>query len=177
MESLEIKRSSVDPARPFTMDDLEAVIALRLHAITTEPNAFGRSAHLEKQRTMEEWKAQYFSAIGEHPSTVLDVVMNEGRAVGMLGAVPDEGENVWKLIRMYVLPEFRGKGLADDLFQAVETAVRNAGGTKLILDVNSGHPAAVGLYEKHGMVRTAVNHLQRSDGSEFDKCRYEKSLV
>lgn len=173
----EEKTAHIEAARPFTMNDLEAVVALRLHAITTEPQAFSQRAPEEREWSMEKWSEHYSPATGEHPSNFLEVVMSGKQAVGVLGAVPDEGDSVWKLVGMYVLPEFRGKGVASSLFEALETNIRNADGRKLTLHVNAGQLAAIKLYEKQGMIYARTDRRQRSDGTEYDRHTYEKPLV
>lgn len=52
--------------------------------------------------------------------------------------------------RMYVRPDHRGHGWSSLLLQAAETAVREAGATRLILHTGVRQQAAIGLYEARG---------------------------
>jgi len=64
----------------------------------------------------------------------------------------EEGRDVFHIEKLYVMPEFQGKGLGTQLFHAVIEMVRNAsiGSPRIELNVNRNNPA-VNFYEHLGM--------------------------
>jgi GNAT superfamily N-acetyltransferase len=79
------------------------------------------------------------------------ILMKEGaEAVGFASySARKENKNVYKLHKLYVLPERKGTGMGKTLLKAVEDAVRIEGKTVLELNVNKYNPAK-GFYEKMG---------------------------
>ncbi|MGI5244749.1 GNAT family N-acetyltransferase [Dactylosporangium sp. CA-139066] len=66
-----------------------------------------------------------------------------------------EDETTAELKRMYVVPQFRGRGLAKALLAAVEDAARQAGRKRLWLETGTAQPEAIALYEGSGYARIA----------------------
>ncbi|GAA1865469.1 GNAT family N-acetyltransferase [Myceligenerans crystallogenes] len=58
-----------------------------------------------------------------------------------------------ELKRMFVVKDFRRRGLAKRLMEELESAAREAGLTRLVLETGTGQPEAVALYEKLGWTR------------------------
>jgi GNAT superfamily N-acetyltransferase len=56
----------------------------------------------------------------------------------------------WWIQNMYILPEFRGKGLMQQLIQALKDAARNEGALELRLYVHKNNAQAVSAYQKVG---------------------------
>ena len=74
-----------------------------------------------------------------------------GRAVGC-GAVvlnPDYGE----VKRMYVQPEYRGRGVAQQILEELESAAYTRGCQELMLETGPYQPAALAFYEHSGYRR------------------------
>ncbi len=61
-------------------------------------------------------------------------------------------EAVFKMHKIYLLPSHQGQGMGQHLIEAVEGAVREAGGQALELNVNRYNPA-IAFYERRGFVR------------------------
>lgn len=73
-----------------------------------------------------------------------------GKDVGFASyAVLDDGDHVYKLHKLYVLPEMHGKGIGKFLINEVVNKVRHAGGKKLQLNVNRANIARE-FYESAG---------------------------
>lgn len=73
---------------------------------------------------------------------------SSGKAVAVTRIAMSER---WSIAaRLFVLPEFRGKGLARALMQSAEKVAANSGATKIALQVESKNLAALELYEKMG---------------------------
>jgi GNAT superfamily N-acetyltransferase len=56
----------------------------------------------------------------------------------------------WWIQNMYILPEFRGKGLMEQLIQALKDAARNEGALELRLYVHKNNAQAISAYQKVG---------------------------
>ena len=83
------------------------------------------------------------------------VAHQDGAAAGYasFGPLPDEAaDKVFKLHKIYVLPTRQGQGMGLQLIDAVENAVRKAGGAFLDLNVNRYNPA-LAFYERRGFER------------------------
>lgn len=76
-----------------------------------------------------------------------------GRAIGC-GAVVVAGAE-GELKRMYVVPAWRGRGVAQALLAALEGAARAGGCTALVLETGVLQHEAIGLYRRSGFERCA----------------------
>ena len=61
---------------------------------------------------------------------------------------PDDGYGEIK--RMYVRPEFRGRGYAKKMLQHLEELATTRGFSKVRLETGISQPEAIGLYERYG---------------------------
>lgn len=77
------------------------------------------------------------------------VAVSGGRAVGC-GGVQALDADTAELKRMYVHPDFRGRGIARRLVAALEELARAAGHSVLRLETGDYLPAAIGLYTSLG---------------------------
>jgi GNAT superfamily N-acetyltransferase len=77
---------------------------------------------------------------------------DEGRAVGVAYASTiltlEHGVSGW-LEELYVLPEWRGKGLGSRLLDAVITHAERLGWRALDLEVDANHQRVIPLYTRH----------------------------
>ena len=64
-----------------------------------------------------------------------------------------DDEDVAEIKRMYVAPEYRGRGLASGLLKRLEESARQAGKKQIVLETGTAQPEAIALYEKAGYVR------------------------
>ena len=77
----------------------------------------------------------------------------DGSAVGCIGLRPFS-ESMGELKRLYVVPAFRGRGLARSLVSAAIAAARRIGYSALVLDTLASMHLAIALYESFGFERT-----------------------
>ncbi|OKL41819.1 GNAT family N-acetyltransferase [Pontibacter flavimaris] len=78
------------------------------------------------------------------------IVEESAEPVGFASfSVKDESGKVYKLNKIYLLPQTQGKGLGKLLLQAVEQQVQQLGAAILDLNVNRHNPAQ-GFYERCG---------------------------
>ena len=80
------------------------------------------------------------------------VVRSAGRPVGC-GAVRRLDAETAEIKRMYVVPDFRGQGIARRLLTALEAESAVLGISRLLLETGSRQPEALALYERAGFVR------------------------
>ena len=80
------------------------------------------------------------------------VAYANGRAVGCGGLRPLE-PGMAEIKRMYVVPEWRGRGVSGAVLSALEAAARRRGWTTLRLETGPAQTAAIRFYERSGYVR------------------------
>jgi pyridoxine kinase len=72
----------------------------------------------------------------------------EGHAVGFTGFHPEE--DAMFLSKLYVLKEYRGRGISHDMLDLVVTRTKDKGLKSIYLTVNRHNTSAVAVYEKMG---------------------------
>lgn len=73
--------------------------------------------------------------------------------VALENAPPDR----YEMVKMAVLPEFRGRGIGDDLIRACVEFGAAQGRKAITLDSNTKQIAAISLYRKHGFVEVPLD--------------------
>ncbi|NOS93683.1 MAG: GNAT family N-acetyltransferase [Cyclobacteriaceae bacterium] len=66
------------------------------------------------------------------------------------GAFKAFGESQVEIKRMFVLPDFRGRGVALHILQELETWARESSYTTAVLETGKKQPEAIRLYQKAG---------------------------
>ena len=75
--------------------------------------------------------------------------------------------------RMFVRPGFRGKGVSTAILRALETAARERGWQRLVLETGDRQPDAMRFYEREGY--TPIPRFGYYVDSELSRC-YERVL-
>ena len=79
---------------------------------------------------------------------------NDSEVIGNVSIVKEWSDwnsgYYWWIQSMYLLPEFRGKGLMERLIQALKDAARNEGALELRLYVHRNNAQAISAYQKVG---------------------------
>jgi GNAT superfamily N-acetyltransferase len=70
--------------------------------------------------------------------------------VGFASYGPMEQAAIFKLHKLYLLPELQGRGLGSLLLQHCEQEVRRIGASRLILSVNKRNAKAIAAYQRNG---------------------------
>ena len=78
-----------------------------------------------------------------------------GNQVVACGAIRAFSEEAMEVKRMFVLPEFRGKGFAAAVLSVLEAWTKEQGFARCILETGKKQPEAIGLYQKAGYEITA----------------------
>jgi GNAT superfamily N-acetyltransferase len=108
----------------------ELLRQIRLAALEDAPYAFTTTLANERATPLERWRAilernAWFAALSGG--------VGIGLAAGTRGPVIEEDPEVRQLVSMWVAPEFRGDGLAEELVQAVKKWAKEDGANVLSL--------------------------------------------
>jgi diamine N-acetyltransferase len=106
-----------------------------------------------------------------------DALLVAGKIVGFAsyGAVPEPG--VIKLHKLYLLPEWHGRGLGSRLLEHCEQQARAVGAQRLILAVNQRNSQARAAYQRNGFVILASVLTDIGGGFFMDDFIMTKALV
>jgi putative acetyltransferase len=96
-------------------------------------------------------------------------VGGEAAGCGALAALPSPG--AFEIVRMYVQPELRGRGLADRVLVELEALARNHGAGMLMLRCGPRQPQALRVYERNGYQRRAAfaHHREHPTNLFYEK--------
>jgi GNAT superfamily N-acetyltransferase len=145
-------------------DDWEVSRQVRLTALAEAPYAFmstlareqGFEEHLWRQRLGSPTAATFLAWVDGAPA---------GTATGKIDD-PDDGFTVpgsWQLVGMWVEPDARGTGVADQLIHAVSEHAREQNASCLTLWVTEINARAIAFYQRIGFVPTGARQLVRED--------------
>ena len=81
--------------------------------------------------------------------------------------------NTVEIKRMFVLPDFRGKGISKIILNELENWAKEMGFTKTVLETGIKLPSAIALYQKSGYSRAENYGVYKDLG---DSICFEKSL-
>lgn len=99
-----------------------------------------------------------------------------GKDVGFAAySVEDHEERVYKLHKLYVLPETHGKGVGKFLINEVLDRVKEEGGTRLELNVNR-HNNAKAFYESAGFIIKETVDIEIGNGFYMNDYVMEKTI-
>ncbi len=148
-------------------EEWEAIRALRLRALVTDPDAFGEVLADVEQRPESAWT----SWIGD-PSRAIFVAVDPDAAGGSgallamaVGAPMRDNPEVAGLFGMWVAPEIRGRGVGGSLVEAVLDWARSGGFDTIMVGVETTNASAVRLYESQGFEETGERHPLRPNSS------------
>ncbi|UGB38105.1 GNAT family N-acetyltransferase [Frateuria soli] len=147
------------PVRPATVSDLDALVALELHAFRGDRMS----------------RAQYRRHLASPRATVL-VADTPGE--GLLGSALvffRTGSSRARLYSIATAAAARGRGIGASLLAAAEDAARARGCRALRLEVRMDNIAAMALYERAGYRRIGSYAGYYEDGE--GAWRYEKDLA
>ena len=106
------------------------------------------------------------------PRLIFLVARIDSRCIGS-GAMRELETTVGEVKRMFVFPNYRGKGIARQLLVMLETRARARGYSILRLETGPRQPEAIGLYKSAGF--TNITPFGRYAGTSDSIC-FEKSL-
>ncbi|MEP7023975.1 MAG: GNAT family N-acetyltransferase [Actinomycetota bacterium] len=165
-------------------DDWAALRQIRLEALAGAPYAFSSTLADETGMTQEQWRAR----ITRSPSFI---AWRDGEPVGLVGGFgrppaaepagsepggsgPGAGHRDWHLVSMWVSPQARGTGVAEQLVEAVCASARADGAARLTLWATEVNARARAFYQRMGFLPTGARQLVRPD--EPDHWEEERAL-
>ena len=133
--------------RPALISDAEEIQSCLRVAFGDFLDSYSREAFLDTVPTVDNVRGRF------HHMSLFVAEDRERKVIGTVAwylKSPEEG-----YIRgMAVLPEWQGKGVAQDLMAAVEEDVRTHGCSRVSLDTTDPLQRAIRFYEKQGYRRT-----------------------
>lgn len=100
------------------------------------------------------------------------VCYSQELAVGC-GAIKAFGDTAMEVKRMYVHPDFRGRGIASAVLRELESWAAELGYTRCVLETGLRQPEAIALYLRSGYA--LIPNYGQYAGVENSRC-YEKRL-
>ncbi|SFI74669.1 Ribosomal protein S18 acetylase RimI [Kaistella treverensis] len=97
----------------------------------------------------EMYSAEEISRQLQNPNYVYYLISVGNENAGFIGFEYQYEEKTTKLHRIYLLEEFKGKGLGKKTLQFLKLQVQQNGDTRIILNVNKSNPA-IEIYESQG---------------------------
>lgn len=156
--------------RLLTVADAEALYALRLEALATDPDAFLTTYDEERARGLDSFRARMVDSAEDPAAGVLGALV-DGELAGMLGLFHSlrpriaHKANVWGT---WVAPHARRRGLARALLQAALDHLRRCDDIELVLlSVTGPQTAARALYESMGFESFGVEPRAMKDGDRY----------
>ena len=132
--------------------DWESLKAIRLQALTDSPDAFCTTYEEAASYDDEVWigRASVDPAGGTSVSLLaFDGDVTVGMAVGVLCK-----DSALDVVSVFVVPDHRGTGIAQELMEIVEAWGRERGADRSVLDVEVGNEQAGAFYASLGYLPT-----------------------
>lgn len=129
--------------KEFTEDRAEEVKLL----VMTVHKEFGFSYDKKLDYDLDNVKNVYMQSNGG-----FWIALYQDKVIGCT-AIKETGNNrekVAELKRMYLYPEFRGKGIGKKLFELAQSHLKEKGYKTIVLDTTSKQGDAIKFYEKNG---------------------------
>lgn len=128
---------------------------IRLRALATAPDAYGATFAEESTHDESWWRAR---VAGAHNL----VAWHDGVPVGTPVGIPDPHETGSReIVAVWVEPEFRGRGLAQQLVLTLVQWATDAAAEAIALWVSDGNDAARRVYERCGFTATGERDIVR----------------
>lgn len=117
----------------------------------------------------EHYDTESFRSRIDDDATILDVAEEPGGStVGFVMASPDEeNTTTFNLSRIYVLPDYWGEGIGQQLLSYLEEAIHQRGGTRIKLGVMAENERALHFYEAAGYKRKREVYDETIDTTSF----------
>ncbi|MGF1480165.1 MAG: GNAT family N-acetyltransferase [Cyanophyceae cyanobacterium] len=159
--------------RFLNWQDVAAYRVLRLQALKESPTAFGSSYEQEACLPLTDF-ATRLRPHDDPASGIFGAFSNSNQPIGMLGFSREsrpKRAHVGSLWSMYVLPEFRRRGVGAALLDQALSHARHLGGLRqIVLTVTANNLAACSLYRSRGFERFGLElDALFIDGTYFDE--------
>lgn len=110
--------------------------------------------------------------------TVFRLVEHDGDTAGFFACyeLPDD-RTVLKLDKLYLKPEFHGRGIGSFVLEYLTGCASDAGYAKLTLNVNKANAKAIKVYTKNGFKKKQSVRIDIGSGFFMDDHIMEKKLI
>ncbi len=162
-------------ARPLERSEWTAFRDMRLLSLKTDPGAFSGSYESWAAKTPAEWQ-DFIDGPGRKVIGLFDGV----RLVGISGVVASRSDRTGKtamLVMAFIALQYRGRGLAKQLYDARMDWVRAAGFTKVVVSHRESDEASRRANERHGFRVTKSLPRKWADGAEEDEVFHELRII
>lgn len=157
----------------MTQNKMNQKITLKeISPLSEEFNALAELLNAELAVRDGEETAFYSQFNGSHLLSGGVIAYMDEKAVGIAG-FKERSSDTAELKRMYVLPEYRGSGLAKDVLHFIEQVVHEKGFQSLVLETGLRQPEAIAFYTKNGY--TSIENFEPYVGVENSRC-FRKTL-
>lgn len=167
-----LKNNNIDNLQIVTLDpsQWEQYKLLRLEALQTDPQAFGRSYEEEQAYSAEKWQQRLRdSRNGVSHSYFASL---NSRLIGMVEAkiLHEKTATIAVIMHTFISKSYRNKGIARKLLQHVlKKLVARGGVTSIQLDVNTKQKEALQLYQSLGFTVIEEKKRLMGDGKLHDE--------
>ena len=153
--------------------DWQLLKNVRLEMLTDTPMAYIESLEAARRQTDTQWQERAAAMSGDASVTLVADGGGDGsRLCGLMRVVvnhPQDPERPLQamLISVYVAPEHRGLGLADELLrEACHAAAEELSAASLELGVHEDNSRAQAFYSRHGFETTGASRPYPQDISK-----------
>lgn len=136
---------------------------IRQIAYLTWPSAYGSLLSTEQLNYMLAWMYSVESLVQQMNSGHQFYMAEMNGAITGFASVSGEGEGIFKLNKLYVLPGTQKTGSGKALLQRTISYAKAHNGTRMVLQVNRNNTAK-GFYEKHGFTVSGEADLAIGNG-------------
>jgi ribosomal protein S18 acetylase RimI-like enzyme len=157
--------------RPLTAQDGFAYQELRLHSLKSDSHAF-LSTYQNELKLHEETFANHLNWAYDPPHYGYFGIFQDDRLVGYVQVARtnlEKQEHIASLHNLYLLPEYRGQGLASALFEHIFDLLKKTEKVeRVFLSCRAKNKAAMAFYKKMGFKRYAVKARAVKWEDEYD---------
>ncbi|MFJ5958473.1 GNAT family N-acetyltransferase [Paenarthrobacter sp. NPDC092416] len=155
--------------------DWQLLKTVRLEMLADTPMAYVESLKAARRQTDSQWQERASAMSGDSSVTLIaDAGVEGSRICGLMRVVVKHPQDELRplqamLISVYVAPEHRGLGLADELLrEACHTAKTELSAVFLELGVHEDNSRAMSFYERHGFHATGASRPYPLDASKLE---------
>ncbi|WP_223941912.1 N-acetyltransferase [Arthrobacter sp. StoSoilB22] len=161
--------------RRLHANDWPLLKAVRLEMLTDTPMAYVESLDAARRQTDTQWQERAAAMSGDASITLVADTGEEGsklcglmRVVVKHPRIPEKPLQAM-LISVYVAPEHRGLGLADELLrEACQAAAGDFAAESMELGVHEDNSRALAFYRRHGFQTTGASRPYPQDTSKLE---------
>jgi len=123
---------------------------IRLASLQESPYAFSSTYASALKRSPESWSEQADNSAGG-PDRATFIAFSGDSPIGLAALYRDkEGADTGEVLQVWVSPEYRGKGVAVSIMDALFRWARENGFRRVKAGINPGNIRAVRFYLKYG---------------------------